>query len=200
MLVLPHISKLWVGSDDGRVWVIDGVAETLLGSFRPHPGSNWAVTALAVVGREVWSACERCLAVHDPESGARLAVVGQSAVRGTQLLVQRAGDFVGAVPTRGTVCTGHTQKAAGRVVCVSLGGAGAVRYTLPLLEGSAGFIKALLPWQWGLWVMSINGLRLLAVREAWEAAQQKVGAGWLGGCWPWGQPRCCSSAELVLCV
>lgn len=53
--------------------------------------------------------------------------------------------------------------------------AGAVRYTLPLLEGSAGFVKALLPWQWGLWVMSINGLRLLAAREAWEAAQQKVG-------------------------
>lgn len=53
-----------------------------------------------------------------------------------------------------------------------------MRYTLPLLEGSAGFIKALLPWQWGLWVMSINGLRLLAAREAWEAAQQKVDAGW----------------------
>jgi hypothetical protein len=50
-----------------------------------------------------------------------------------------------------------------------------VRYTLPLLEGSAGFIKSLLPWQWGLWVMSINGLRLLAAREAWEAAQHKVG-------------------------
>jgi hypothetical protein len=120
MLVLPNSSRLWVGSDDGRIWVLDGASEALLGSFKPH-SQDWAVTALTSVGSEVWSACERCLAVHDP-------------------------------------------------------GTGAVRHTLPQLEGSAGCVKALLPWQWGLWVLSSNGLRLLAAREAWEAAQKQVGA------------------------
>jgi hypothetical protein len=68
MLVLPHNSKIWIGADDGRIWVLDGVSETLLGSFKPH-AEGWAMTALAVVGKEVWSASERCLAAHDPETG-----------------------------------------------------------------------------------------------------------------------------------
>lgn len=120
MLALPNSSRLWVGSDNGTIWVLDSISETLLATFKPHPDQAWAVTALAVVGREVWSACERCVAAHDPVDGT-------------------------------------------------------LRYVLPLLEGSAGFIKALLPWQWGLWGLSINGLRLLAARAAWEALQHQVG-------------------------
>jgi hypothetical protein len=125
MLVLPNSSRLWVGSGNGRIWVLDGASEVLLGSFKPH-SQDWAVTALSSVGSEVWSACERSLAVHDPDTGA-------------------------------------------------------VRYTLPQLEGSAGCVKVLLPWQWGLWVLSSNGLRLLAAREAWETAQKQVGACGLHG-------------------
>lgn len=120
MLVLPNSSRLWVGSDSGTILVIDGLSETLLGSFRPHPDQPWAVTALTAVGREVWVACERCVAALDP-------------------------------------------------------GDGSLRYSLPLLEGSAGCVKALLPWQWGLWVLSLNGLRLLASRAAWEGLQHQVG-------------------------
>jgi hypothetical protein len=136
MLVLPHSSRLWVGGEGGRIWVLDGLSEQLLGSFKPH-SQDWAVTALAAVGREVWSACERCIAAHDPDTGA-------------------------------------------------------VRFTLPLLEGSAGFIKALLPWQWGLWVLSINGLRLLATRSAWEVLQQQV------RCWGLGA-RCGAGASSSWC-
>lgn len=118
MLVLPGSGRVWLGADDGGIWVWDGLSEQLLGSSKPHT-QDWAVTALAVVGREVWSACERCLAAHDPDTAS-------------------------------------------------------VLYTLPLLEASAGFVKSLVPWQWGLWVLSINGLRLLATRAAWEALQQQV--------------------------
>jgi hypothetical protein len=120
MLVLPHSSKLWVGSDDGRVWVVDGVAETLLGSFRPHPGSEWAVTALAVVGRGVWSACERCLAVHDPETGVH---TGSSSATGWPCAAHGCQSAGWAFKGSGCFSSGRIQKAAAvcdYFVCVTL--------------------------------------------------------------------------------
>jgi ligand-binding sensor domain-containing protein len=125
MLVLPHTTRLWVGCDDGRIWVLDGATEELLATFKP---SSSPVTSLAAVGRgaEVWCASERAVCVLDPATGA-------------------------------------------------------LRYALAQLEGSAEFVKALLPWRWGLWVMSLSGLRLLAARSAWEAAAAQVRGGGVPG-------------------
>jgi hypothetical protein len=114
MLLLPD-NRLWVGCEDGRVFVFDAVTEALLTSFKAQGG---AVKSLAVLGsKEVWSAAERSLAVHDIESGA-------------------------------------------------------IKHQVPLDDN--GFVKQLLPWKWGLWVLSFNSLKLLAARSCWEAAQQQV--------------------------
>lgn len=97
MLVLPHSSKLWIGADDGRIWVIDGLSETLLGNFKAH-SQDWAVTALAIVGREVWSASERCLAVHDLETGERADVMqsgpNRFGVNGASCMPPNMGHYV----------------------------------------------------------------------------------------------------------
>eukprot|EP00775_Hariotina_reticulata_P006930 gene6930-7148_t len=108
-------NRLWVGCEDGRVFVFDTMTEALLTSFKAQAS---AVKSLALLGgSDVWSAAERSLAVHDAESGT-------------------------------------------------------IKHLVPLDD--SGFVKQLLPWRWGLWVLSFNGLKLLAARSCWEAAQQQA--------------------------
>jgi hypothetical protein len=49
MLLLPG-DQLWVGTEDGRVWIYDAWTEQLQGSFRAAAG---AISAMAAVGGEV---------------------------------------------------------------------------------------------------------------------------------------------------
>ena len=49
MLLLPG-DQLWVGTEDGKVWVYDAWTEQLQGSFRAAAG---AIAAMAAVGDEV---------------------------------------------------------------------------------------------------------------------------------------------------
>jgi hypothetical protein len=128
MLALPD-SRLWVGCEDGRLFMFDGAAETQLGVVKAAAG---AISAMALLGtatatgasssssaQQVWVASERAISVLDVGSGA--------------LLFSLAAD------------------------------------------GDAGFVKALLPWDWGAWVLGTGSLRQLAARAAWDSLKQQVG-------------------------
>jgi hypothetical protein len=130
MLVLPD-GRLWVGCEDGRVFMFDGAAESQLGLVKAAAG---AITSMALLGsaangsaasssgdssvQQVWVASERAISVLDASSGA--------------LLFSLAGD------------------------------------------AEAGFVKALLPWDWGAWVLGTGSLRQLAVRAAWDSLRLQV--------------------------
>jgi hypothetical protein len=131
MLVLPD-GRLWVGCEDGRLFMFDGAAESQLGLVKAAGG---AITSMALLGapansstassigdssaQQVWAASERSISVLDAASGA--------------LLFSLAGD------------------------------------------ADAGFVKALLPWGWGTWVLGTGSLRQLAVRAAWDSLRLQVG-------------------------
>ena len=44
-------------------------------------------------------------------------------------------------------------------------------YSLPEQEG---YVKALLPWSWGCWVLGAAGLKAVAARAAWQQMVSKV--------------------------
>jgi hypothetical protein len=130
MLLLPGTSRLWVGCDDGRVWVLDGAAETLLATFRPLgggapppssslPSSSSSSAAAAAAAAAAGAAITAMAAVGRADGPGGLASGSSSSSNGP----------------------GEVWVAAERALMVLDPGTGAPRYSLPLLEGSAGGIK-----------------------------------------------------------
>lgn len=139
MLLLPD-NRIWVGTDDGRVYVFDGTTEAQLSVFKAAPS---AINSFAAVGCSAGSAP----AANTPRFNSA-SVVGNT--------------------------TGVQQvwAASEKTVTVHDPVTRALLFSLP--ADPDGFVKTLLPWGWGLWVLSSNSLKQLAVRSAWDDLQQQV--------------------------
>jgi hypothetical protein len=141
MLVLPD-GRLWVGCEDGRLFIFDGAAESQLGVVKAAAG---AIVSMALLG----AACN----ITSSSSSSAASIDDGSA---QQVWV-----------------------ASERTISVLDARSGALLFSLPA-DAEAGFVKALLPWDWGAWVLGTGSLRQLAVRAAWDSLCQQVGCGAAG--------------------
>jgi hypothetical protein len=128
MLVLPD-GRLWVGCEDGRLFMFDGAGESQLGIVKAAAG---AISAMALLG------------AASPSS----SVISSSSVQQVWVATDKAISVLDA-------------------------GSGALLFSLAA-DVDAGFVKALLPWDWGAWVLGTGSLRQLAARAAWDSLQQQV--------------------------
>lgn len=131
MLALPD-GRLWVGCEDGRLFIFDGASEAQLGVVKAAAG---AISAMALLGT--------------PASSCR---IGSSSSSAQQVWV-----------------------ASERAVNVLDASSGALLFSVAA-DGDGGFVKALLAWDWGAWVLGTGSLRQLAARAAWDSLSQQVGA------------------------
>jgi hypothetical protein len=150
MIALPG-GRLWIGCDDGRVFVFDGVDESPLAVLRAG-NSGGAVTAMACVGYAAFTSAATatlCAAAKPTTASALEAWVA----------CERGGAMSVLEPMSGTQQYQVPQEAVGNST---------VRCLLPWAWG-----------MWV--VLSGGGVRLLGLRASWQAAHTQVRLLYLGG-------------------